>query len=195
VDKIRKMEIQKLIKELEFLLCDINLKSETINEIYESFQKEIDNFIEKHPKLKFLVDDRKEYQFENNKNINVGDNSSQILQEIQSKEKDPKLKSLYRMIARSTHPDLAKQENLKEVYIDAKKAYEDDNLFSIISFCDKLNIPYNLTDDELDSLRNEVESQKKRLKFIETTFTWQWYKKKEKRDEIILSYIKYLTIK
>ena len=197
VEKIRKLEIQKLIKELEFLESDINLKLETINENDEVFHKEIDVFIEQHPKLKFLLEEKKQYEMENSEIIEEKklDNQNLHDSEIISESKDPKLKSLYRQIARTTHPDTTNKENLKEVYLNAKKAYEENNLFSIVSFCEKLNLPYNLTDEEVTLLKKEIDAMKKRLKFLESTFTWQWYKRQDNRQDVILSYIKSQFIK
>jgi len=197
VEKIRKLEIQKLIKELEFLESDINLKLETINENDESFRKEIDIFIEQHPKLKFLLEEKKQYEIENSETFEKSklDEEKVFESEIISELKDPKLKSLYRQIARTTHPDITNRENLKEVYLNAKKAYEENNFFSIVSFCENLNLPYNLTDEEVTLFKKEIDAMKKRIKFLESTFTWQWYKRQDNRHDVVLSYIKSQLIK
>jgi hypothetical protein len=191
------MEIQKFIKELEFLQSDLKLKLETINEIDSEFKKDIDLFVESHPKLKYLLQEKKQYESKNssadieNDLNNHEDDDTEIIHE----SKDPKLKSLYRQIARTTHPDVNNQKNLQEIYIEARKAYDDDNLFSLVSFCEKLQIPYDLDIDETLRLEKEIEDTKKRIKFLESTLTWQWYNKKEKRTEIILSYIKTQLVK
>ena len=123
VEKIRKLEIQKLIKELEFLESDINLKLETINENDEAFRKEIDIFIEQHPKLKFLLEEKKQYEIENSETFEKSklDEEKVFESEIISELKDPKLKSLYRQIARTTHPDITNKENSLKIGTKFKK--------------------------------------------------------------------------
>jgi hypothetical protein len=189
VEKLRKLEIIKLLKELEFIESDLNFKIETIREIDEKFNIEIEIFINEHPKLKHLLDEKKEYELKNKNEIVDNPNNSEI-EEITTEVKNQKVKKLYRNLVKIIHPDKMGDENLKDIFIQAKKAYEENNLLPIISLCDKLNIPYDLDEGELKLLITQIDSHKKRLKFLESTYTWQWFLKPEKKEEIFLSFIK-----
>ena len=50
-------------------------------------------------------------------------------------------------------------KNLKEVYLDAQKAYESNDLLQILSICDRLKISYDISNDEFDLIRNQIEQQ------------------------------------
>ncbi len=189
MEKLRKLEIIKLLKELEFIESDLNFKIETIREIDEKFNIEIEIFINEHPKLKHLLDEKKEYELKNKNEIVDNPNNSEI-EEITTEVKNQKVKKLYRNLVKIIHPDKMGDENLKDIFIQAKKAYEENNLLPIISLCDKLNIPYDLDEGELKLLITQIDSHKKRLKFLESTYTWQWFLKPEKKEEIFLSFIK-----
>ena len=99
---------------------------------------------------------------------------------------------LYRSIAKSTHPDKLKDESLKELYIEATIAYESGNILPLFTICDKLRIPYDVTEEETDLIKDEIQSIKNRVSFLESTFTWQWYSQTDVniREAVILSYIK-----
>jgi hypothetical protein len=116
------------------------------------------------------------------------------IEEIETKEevKDPKLRSLYRSIAKSTHPDKIKDESLKELYLEATSAYDNNNILPILAICDRLRIPYEVTEEETNLIKSEIQSLKNRVSFLETTFTWQWYNQTDMniRETVILSYIK-----
>ena len=81
--------------------------------------------------------------------------------EVETIEKNPKLKSLYRVIAKTTHPDKINDDSLKELYLEATKAYENNNLLPIISICDKLKIPYEVDDGEFEFIKEQIEYLKK----------------------------------
>lgn len=189
MEKLRKLEIIKLLKELEFIESDLNLKMETIKEIDDKFNSEIESFINDHPKLKHLLDEKKEYELKYN--TEKVENDAQINDdEIVTEVKNKKVKALYRNIAKLIHPDKIGDQNLKDIFIQAKKAYDDNSLLPIISLCDRLNVPYDLDEDEVKLLIGQIDNYKKRLKFLESTYTWQWFVKPEKKEEIFLSFIK-----
>lgn len=189
MEKLRKLEIIKLLKELEYIESDLNLKMETIKEIDEKFNLEIETFINNHPKLKHLLDEKKEYELKyNDEKVENGEliNQDEVITEVKNK----KVKALYRNIAKLIHPDKIGDQNLKDIFIQAKKAYDENSLLPIISLCDRLNVPYDLDEDEVKLLMGQIDNYKKRLKFLESTYTWQWFVKPEKKEEIFLSFIK-----
>lgn len=194
MEKLRKLEIIKLLKELEFVESDLSLKMETIKEIDKKFNREIDLFINEHPKLKHLLDEKKEYE-EKFEPETIQEDIEKNDEEIITSSKNPKVKKLYRNIAKIIHPDKLGDVNLNDIFIQARKAYEDNELLPILSLCDKLNVPYDLDDDEFKLLIQHIESVKKRLKFLESTFTWQWFMRPDKKEEIFLSFIKSQLIK
>ena len=94
--------------------------------------------------------------------------------ETHSEEKSEKVKSLFRMIAKKTHPDKAGSNHLSDVYMKAKKAYENNDLFELYSICHKLGISHNMDDSEKDSLSIKIKSKKEQIILLEKTFVWLW---------------------
>lgn len=56
MDKIKLLEMNKLLKELEYLESDQNFKNEIIKEIDSDFIGEVNEFLKKHPELKDLFE-------------------------------------------------------------------------------------------------------------------------------------------
>ena len=198
VEKIRKLEINKLIRELDYIKSEYLYKFELLQEIDINFIESVNSFLNTYPKLKEVFDDsvRKEI-IPDNIESKMDDPILNISDDVDVLVDNSKIKSLYRSIVKSTHPDRIKDENLKELYMDATKAYETGDILPILSICDKLKIPYDVTDEESSLIKDEIDSIKNKSLFLENTYTFKWYMtdNMEERNQIILSYIKSQLIK
>lgn len=198
MDIFVKLEFNKLIKELDFIDSDLIYKSSLLKVADDSFIKDVNQVLDHHPKLRQILTEK---QQERIKFIDFiehpqPDTESPLDHEIEEEEwvtenKQPKLKSLYKEIAKSTHPDKNNQENLREVYLDAQKAYESNDLLQILSICDRLKINYDISNEEFELIKNEIDQKKQRIKFLESTYTWKWYHERSdiQKNQIILSYL------
>jgi hypothetical protein len=193
VEILKKLEVVKNIRELDFVESEFNYKSEMLKEIDYEFKKEVENVLSLNSELKDVftkcVDD---FNREKTKVLNERYENINMLEEVETIEKNPKVKTLYRVIAKTTHPDKVNDDNLKELYLEATKAYENNNLLPIISICDKLKIPYEVDEEEYDFIKEQIESIKKRTNFLESTYTWQWYVRPhiDEKNQIVLNFIK-----
>lgn len=205
MEHVKKLEINKLVKELDFVKSEYEYKHEVLQGIDKDFIDSVNLFLDKYPQLKQVFEEK-------TLNLNIDPVITTIdtslidtieepeIEEVKNEyieESDTKLRRLYRSIAKSTHPDKLKSESLKELYLEATNAYNSNNLLPILSICDKLRIPYDVTDEETALIKDEISNIKSRVSFLETTYTWQWYINNDEkmRDEIILSYIKSRIIK
>jgi hypothetical protein len=184
MDFFSKLEFNRLIKELDFIDSDLIYKSTLLKLADENFIINVNQVLETHPQLKSIVDEKSQRRFEmiNQQEITESD-------EIVFETKDPKLKTLYRQIVRTTHPDVS--NNLNEVFLDAQKAYDSNDLVQILSICDKLKLEYEITSEEFDIIKGEINLKKQRIQFLESTYTWKWYQMQsdEEKNQIILNYL------
>jgi hypothetical protein len=158
------------------------------------FLESVRFFLDKHPELKNIFDEKTQPKPQP-ENISVMDSIELPVtyddMEIVTIPKDPKLKTLYRSIVKSTHPDKV-NSNLSELYLEATKAYDEDNILPIIVICDKLNIPFEVTDDEISKIKNEIQLLRQRSNFLENTYTWKWSQQTDEKikEMVILSYVR-----
>jgi hypothetical protein len=193
MDFFLKLEFNRLIKELDFIESDLLYKSTVLKLADENFIKNVNDVLETFPQLKQIVDNRINNRFSIIQEQQLHENLETLSEEneIIYETKDPRVKTLYRQIARSTHPDVASQSNLKEVYLQAQKAYDSNDLVQIMSICEKLKIDYEITTQEFELIKNEIDLKKQRIKFLESTYTWKWYQveSEEEKNKIILNYL------
>jgi len=194
MDVFLKLEFIRLIKELDFIESDLVYKSSIMKLADENFIKDVNKVLETHPQLKSLLDDKIEKRMNIINLQEQPQQKEQLVEEIieslvVSDSKDPKLKTLYRQIARTTHPDVA--SNLNEVFLDAQKAYDSNDLVQILSICEKLKINYEITSQEFEILKDQINLKKQRIQFLESTYTWKWYQvnTSEEKNNIILNYL------
>lgn len=198
---MRKLEINRLIRELDFVKSDYDYKSEIIQEEDVNFIDSVHNFLDNHPQLKQVFEEKQSQIKEKTQQSIQRQTTEEIIPEVieaQIEESiSPKIRNLYRSIVKSTHPDKMKDSSLTELYLEATNAYESGSLLPIIVICDKLRIPYEITEEETNLMKSEIEILKNRVSFLETTFTWQWYCHSDEkiREKVIMSYIRAQLIK
>lgn len=197
VEHLKKLEVTRLIKEFDFVSSDLQFKSEYLTHLDQEFINDVNLFLESHPDLKSVFDEKtSQRNFPDpikTDEVPVRESDPVPIEgDYVSNTKDPKLKNLYRSVVKSTHPDKRNDLYLNSLYLEAQQAYDTDNLIKMLSICDKLNIPFDISEDEADRIKGEIGDIKNRSAFLENTFTWNWHQQKdsEVRKMIILSYIK-----
>jgi len=198
MDFFEKLELNRLMKELDFIDSDLIYKTSLLKKADEGFISNVNNVLDTFPDLKRIIDEKNNQRFAN---LNTQVISNIPIEEpidittseelVITDNKPTKLKSLYRQIAKSTHPDKNDQDNLKEVYILAQKAYESNDLIQILSICDSLKISYEVTMEEFSMIKEEIDIKKKRINFLESTYTWKWFQEpqEDEKNRIILHYL------
>ena len=101
------------------------------------------------------------------------------------------MKKLYRKIVKLTHPDKTMHKNnkkeLNELYIRAKKAMSEMDVYEILTICDRLDIEYSIDINQKDILEENLIKKREKLKSLESSFIWLWIKADSdvKKDEIV----------
>ena len=208
MSKLKRLEVKKLLKELDFIESDFNYKNEIVFEADSEFIKSVNDLLEKHPMLKEVIDKK------NNKRVDsvfsdiikeALDKDSEILEEAELVEEfineevinevDPrevKMKKLYRDIAKLTHPDKIVSEKLNDLYLKSTRFYKNSDITGIYYICDELGITYEIDDEDNEMITNKINSLKNRISFMESTLTWRWFhsESEKEKEQIVLSYIK-----
>jgi hypothetical protein len=203
VEKLKYLEFDKLIKELDFIQSEIKFKSELIRNIDSHFMESVSHFLKAHPHLKTVYDNQVNYNLSKNEKMtskeeNVEEKIIEDIEEIDDiRITDTNIRSLYRKIVKLTHPDKNGTQSLTHLYSEATEAYKSGKIYSIYKICHKLNLSVELTDEEIYQIKSEIKSEKERLNFLETTYPYQWWNEnlESSKEKIILSYIKGQLIK
>lgn len=184
-DKINDLKISKIIMEYNLLKTDEELIKEIINTNQQEFLKKINielNKIDKNllktPGIKNPVSSIKT---EPKINIDEVDNNTKV-----------KLKKIYKEIVKLTHPDKIINEELNQLYIDSKDAYDSYNLFELYFIAKKININFKLTITETNILNELIESKKTEINKLESSFVWLWInaKNETEKTQIITNFLK-----
>lgn len=206
MDKIKQLEVRKLIRELNFIESDYTYKNEMVNEIENLFIESVNEFLEKHPELKEIFNKKINQKIENifkekletiQEKIESVEFNDELkvessIQEIVIDVKVNKIRKLYRQIAKATHPDRTENKKLNEIYLRATKCYDSLDIPGTYSICDELDIVYEIDDEDYNLISEKIEKLKQVINFMESTLTWKWYKSEDKTEktQIIINYIK-----
>lgn len=187
-DKLKQLEIKKLLTEYDYLIIDEEIKNEIVNEFLPKFTEEINEFTNN------IEGKKEEEKKEVKKDINVKENQPKenkvkkiIEDDDLPKETKDRLKKLFREIVKKTHPDKTKSEDLIDVYIKSKEAYEANDILKLAYYANKVDIKVELSDMEIQLLNDLIIYKKDELSEIEKSWLWKWYKAntESERDMII----------
>lgn len=187
-DKLKQLEIKKLLTEYDYLIIDEEIKTEVVDKYLPKFTEEINEFTNK------IEGKKEEEKKEVKKDINVKEKQpkeNKVKKVIEDddlpKETKDRLKKLFREIVKKTHPDKTKSEDLIDVYIKSKEAYESNDILKLAYYANKVDINVELTDMEIQLLNDLIIYKKEELSEIEKSWLWKWYKAntESERDVII----------
>lgn len=168
-DRIKTLEIKKILQEYTFLLVDDEYKHELIESNKSDF-------------LKSIEDTKKELGIISPELEEV----PQVDEEASKKPaKEPKIKNIkettrlklkkvYRSIVKLTHPDKFKSDELLATYIRAKEAYADNNLLDLYLICIELKIDVELDQEDIENIVEVLDLKRKEVSNLEVSFLWLW---------------------
>jgi hypothetical protein len=201
MNRLHQLEVRRLLKELDYVKSDFEYKNEIVFVADNSFMRSLNEFLETKPVLKEMFDNKinrridemiRERSVENVVIESVSETVNEESEFYETRKVDERLRSIYRVIAKKTHPDRISDPVLNDVYIMASKMYESNDVMGIYSICDRLGIDYEMSTEDGEILKSQISLMKERVGFMESTFTWKWYHTEDENEksQIILEYIK-----
>ena len=192
MDKIKKLEIKKLFKELDYVQSDFDYRNEVISDVDNTFLTGVNEFLENNPDLKELYNNKINEVIEKNITENTEEPTEEEEEEEDTKDvKSSKIKKLYREVVKLTHPDKTDNKKLNEYYIQGTECYNDNDKIGMYIICGELNIEYEMDDDDNTHIKTKIDVLKGKIDFIESTFTYKWagLETEEEKIELIKSFI------
>ena len=195
--KLHQLEARKLLKELDYVKSDYEYKNEIVFEADNSFMRSLNDFLEKNPVLKEMFEKKSNRKIDDLIRKSPTEYIEAVVDEcdevfISEKKVDERLKSIYRSIAKKTHPDKISDTRLNELYITASSMYESNDVMGIYSICDQLGISYDLSSEDINALKYQIVQAKEGIFFMESTFSWKWHHAEDEgeKSRLLVEYIK-----
>lgn len=191
MSRLKSLEFQRLIKELQFIESDYIYQSEIIREYNNVFLDSVETILDRYPELKSIYIDRNTNKFINSSKIesNIDEIEADVL--VIKPTIDSDVKNIYRKIVKSTHPDKIKNLKLNELYLEATSAYEINDLVTLYKVSSELMIEFEWSESILEQVKDKILNYKSQISFLESTYTFKWLKSSSEDDKlkIILSFI------
>lgn len=178
---LKKLEIERLIKELEFLESDYIYQSNVISTKEYEFMNSIQTVVQGHPDLKKISDSR----------VDKLSNLIQIKEESESESENIEFKGkkIYREIVKLTHPDKINVKKLNELYLKATSAYEEGDIVELYKISLNLGIEFDLEDSDINEIIERVKLTKVKIESLKSSWTYKWILSSDKNG-VIVEYIK-----
>ena len=194
MNKLRQLEARKLLKELDYVKSDFEYKNEIVFEADSAFLESLNNFLEKNITLKEIFEKNTNHKIDDMIRERSSKNTSPESVEISIVDKaaNENIRKIYRSVAKKTHPDKISDARLNDIYIMAREMYESNDVMGIYSICDQLGIPYEMSVEDLATLKDRISMMKDRVAFMESTFSWKWHHSEDEgeRSRMLFEYVK-----
>ena len=191
MSRLKSLEFQRLIKELQFIESDYLYQSEIIRESNNVFLDSVETILDSYPELRSIYRDRTTNTFINSSKIepNIDDIEVDVL--VIKPTIDSDVQKIYRKIVKSTHPDKIKNPKLNELYLEATSAYETNDLVTLYKVSSELMIEFEWSESILEQVKDKILNYKSQISFLESTYTFKWLKSNndDEKLKIILSFI------
>lgn len=178
---LKYLEIQRLVRELQFLESDYEYQLEIVRMHEETFLNSINIIVDKFPDLKPLINNNSP-NLSNDLPIEIEEDRNQL-------NPDQKIKNVYRSIVKLTHPDRVNNKKLNDIYLEATNSYESGDFLSLYKVSIDLKIDFDWGDEEITKIRERIEEFKYKISLLRSTYTYRWILS-DNKNEIILDYIK-----
>ena len=195
-----KIKAKKLTLQYSYLI----LEKEEVDEVCFEMEKEIRKIIKlkypkeyeeifgsKNPKQNLKKPPPQEYPDEVSENIEeVSENI-----EVQKSFKNKDVKKLYRKIAEKTHPDKTGNNDRAEMFSNATKAYEQNNVGTLLNLAGALNIELtSLSPETVKLLENNIVLLSQEINTLKNTAAWAFHSadSDEQKEKVILTVINHL---
>jgi hypothetical protein len=184
-NKLKKLQIKKLIQEYEFLNTEDEYKKEVIDQNKNTFMEKVG---ETRKKLNLPFPEPKEPNNEEVKN----EVSKETKPENVSESTKSKVKKIYREIVKLTHPDRTSSEELVETYRKATIAADNYNILELYEISVELKIPIELDMEDIETLMFLINRKREELKKIDGSFIWLWLNAntEEEKEMVVTMFVK-----
>ena len=195
-----KIKAKKLTLQYSYLI----LEKEEVDEVCFEMEKEIRKII----KLKYPKEYEEIFGSKNSKqNLKkpppqeypdeVSENIEEVSEniEVQKSIKNKDVKKLYRKIAEKTHPDKTGNNDRAEMFSNATKAYEQNNVGTLLNLAGALNIELtSLSPETVKLLENNIVLLSQEINTLKNTAAWAFHSadSDEQKEKVILTVINHL---
>jgi hypothetical protein len=189
MSRLKSLEFQRKLKELQFVESDYLFQSEILKQSESEFFNSVHIILEGNSDLKMIWEDKMlKQQSSSNKDEIL---STEIITENIKPVIEPEVKKIYRDIVKNTHPDRIKNPKLNELYLEATAAYEVNDIVNLFKVCNDLMIDVDWTEDILTKIEERIQTFRAQINFLESTFTFRWLKSSDdgEKKQIVLRFI------
>jgi len=197
MNKLHQLEARKLLKELDYVKSDFEYKNEIVFEADSAFMESLNDFLEKNITLKEIFEKNTSPRIdifirERSAESSIEPSPESVEVTIVDKATNENIRKIYRSVAKKTHPDKILDARLNDIYIMAREMYESNDVMGIYSICDQLGIPYEMSVEDLATLKDRISMMKDRVAFMESTFSWKWHHSEDEgeRSRMLFEYVK-----
>ena len=185
------------LSKLRFQYAYLKLEEEETKEICHKADTEMKEYIiKKHPDYYKKIYDSIGAQQPKSQQLLL--ETEEVFTENKDKYcKNKELKSLYRKIAKKTHPD--RNNGNSDLFIKSVRAYAENNLGDMLEVANdaKVDIPKVLLSEAITLLEDNIKEVEKKIDTHKKTTAWSWHKSNsnEEKETIVTNILKHLGVK
>ena len=184
MDSLIRLQLVNLIKKYDYLTVELEVKSEISSISQGVFWQNIDRVLSGDPRLREMADAPAPVAepFERGE--------ATVQEAAAGHRQDQGLKSLYRRIAKLTHPDRVSNEYLNRTYVYATRCIRVGDRVGLYKAAVNLGLETEIPEGMADIISAEIASIEERIRFLDSSYHMRWhYSDKRRKIELVCEYI------
>jgi hypothetical protein len=186
MDHLVKLQLLNLLKKYEYLCAELEVKSEISAISQGVFWENIERVVGKDDRLGDLAGSLRPDPVPPTPSVPM----SEFPEDDNSVRRDDALRSIYRSVAKLTHPDRVKNGYLNAMYVESTRCMREGDDVGMYSIAVRLGIDVDLPEALHESLVKRISETESKIRFLESSYHMRWhYSDKSRKIDLVCEYI------
>jgi hypothetical protein len=184
MDHLVRLQLTNLLKKYDYLCGEFEAKSEISAISQGVFWDNIERVVRGDDRLGEAVKIDDPYPRSEGSVLSSG------IMEDKNRDVDEDIKSLYRTVAKITHPDKVRNEYLNKLYVDATRMVRDNDRIGLYGLAISLGIEVSIPDGMYEDLVAKINEIEAKIRFLESSYHMRWYySDRQTKIDLVCEYI------
>lgn len=185
MDNLVRLQLLNMFKKYDYLRAELDVKSEVSAICQGVFWENIERVVGGDERLSGLASSVRPDPTPPAPSVPPTDFPEQA-----TVDRSEELRSLYRSVAKLTHPDRVSNEYLNAVYLEAARCVRENDEIGMWSISVRLGLVTEVPERLVGSLTGLISELEGKIRFLESSYHMRWhYSDRDRKVELVCEYI------
>lgn len=188
MDHLVRLQLLNLFKKYDYLCAELEVKSEISAISQGVFWDNIERVVGDE-RLGGLANSLRPDPVPPQPSVPVTDFPEDVAEDLATYKEDG-IKSIYRSLAKLTHPDRVRNDYLNAMYVESTRCMREGDEVGMYGIAVRLGLDVDVPESLYDDLNKRISDIEGKIRFLESSYHMRWhYSDKKRKIELVCEYI------